>query len=190
MLRVTYESNSPGAADRCETSYDGIDANEFVREKQHVETAGRLRRLLFISAVSPHSGVHVLLEALRTMVTRYPDIRLSIVGHDGNTPREEVFDLADNAGLASVERFYTLSIGERLRTVLSPQPSGAGKYLSYLKEQLSPDLAGKVTFCGGTGNRCALVRHYYDADVFVFRRSATIVLDCHRWRRWRRGSPA
>jgi glycosyltransferase involved in cell wall biosynthesis len=162
------QNEFPSVADRCETSYNGIDANEFVSEKLYLETAGRLRRLLFVGAVSPHSGVHVLLEALRTVVQRYPQIHLSIVGHDGNTPREEVFDLTDHAGLASVERFYSMNIGARLRTMFSPQPSGAGKYLSYLKELLAPDIAGKVTFCGGTGDRCALVQHYYDADVFVF----------------------
>jgi len=37
-----------------------------------------------------------------------------------------------------------------------------------VKEQLSPEIAGKVTFWGGIGDRSKLVQHYYDTDVFVF----------------------
>jgi glycosyltransferase involved in cell wall biosynthesis len=159
----------PKVADRCETFYNGIDPNEFVCERDYAATRERTeKQLLFVGAVSPHSGVHVLLEAFKAVVRKYPDVHLNIVGPDGNYPLGEVFDLSDRAELESVAGFDAGSIRERLRTILSLLPPDTGSYISYLKGQLSPHLAGKVTFWGWIGVRPQLVQHYYGADVFVF----------------------
>ncbi len=156
-------------ADRCETSYNGIDYSEFICERDYAAAARRTeKRLLFVGAVSPHSGVHVLLEAFKAVVCKHPDVRLNIVGPDATYPLAEVFDLRDRAGLASVTGFYAGKLGERLRTILSSPPPAPQSYLSCLQGQLSPDIAEKVAFRGWIGVRRELVQQYYDADVFVF----------------------
>jgi glycosyltransferase involved in cell wall biosynthesis len=146
----------PSLADRCETSYNGIDANEFVCEKDYAAARERTeKRLLFVGAVSPHSGVHVLMEAFKAVVSMYPEVHLNIVGPQANYPLEELFDLKDQAGLASVSRFYS-------------RGGDSAGYLSHLKAQLPPEIARKVTFFGEIGVRSRLVEQYYGAEVFVF----------------------
>ena len=52
----------PVVAGRCETTYNGIDAQEFARDKDY-SASPRKKRILYSGAVSPHKGLHVLLEA-------------------------------------------------------------------------------------------------------------------------------
>ena len=53
----------PMIADRCRTMYNGIDAAEFSRQPNRDLTSGREKRILCSRAVSPHKGLHVLLDA-------------------------------------------------------------------------------------------------------------------------------
>jgi len=158
----------PAIADRCVTTYNGIDAAEFQRERDYSETARRSpKRIMYAGAVSPHKGVHVLLEAFKTVVKRYPDVRLDIVGFQGTYGLEETFDMKDRAALASVAPFYARNYVARLKAKLSLAPADAGTYLSYLKAQLSPDVRDKVAFLGLVP-RSALLDGYFDADIFAF----------------------
>jgi len=82
----------PVVAGRCETTYNGIDAREFSRDKDYsASRQRRMKRILYSGAVSPHKGLHVLLEAFVPVARQYPDVLLDIVGPIGNYPIEREF---------------------------------------------------------------------------------------------------
>jgi glycosyltransferase involved in cell wall biosynthesis len=158
----------PVISDRCETVYNGIDGQEFAREMDY--EAGRRRmvkRILYSGAVSPHKGLHVLLRAFVIVARKYPDVLLEIVGPVGNYPLEENFDLKDKAAIESLRPFYAISLWSILKSKFSSSVPKEGKYLSYLKTNLPPDVAEKVSFLGLI-RREELVDRYYSSDVFAF----------------------
>ncbi len=158
----------PQIADRCETLYSNIDPEEFSREKDY--GAGRRRkqkRILYSGAVSPHKGSHVLLDAFAIVAKEYPDVHLELVGSLRNYPMEETFDMKDRAAIAQVAPFYAKHPMSRLQARLGLKPADAGTYQAYLKNKLTPEIAGKVTFTGFI-KRQDLVSRFYDADIFVF----------------------
>jgi len=159
----------PALADRCETMYNGIDTQEFDHAKDY-DAANRRqeKRLLYIGGVWPHKGAHVLLDAFKIVVARYPRVRLDIVGPGGGSyPLEECFDLADKSTLSSVAPFFAKHPVAVVRAKLGFGPSDRLEYLDLLKAKLAGDLASKVAFHGFL-SRPELVDHYYNADVFAF----------------------
>jgi glycosyltransferase involved in cell wall biosynthesis len=158
----------PEFADRCETTYNGIDHREFSREKDYAGPGRRvIKKIMYAGAVSPHKGVHVLLEAFKRVVAHYPDVHLEIVGFQGTYPLEETFDVQDREMMKSMSPFYAKNHRLRLKARLSLAPRDAGTYLSCLRARISPDIAGKVTFPGMIPRR-DLIDKYYDADIFAF----------------------
>jgi len=155
----------PAIAGRCQTMYNGIDAEEFTRER--VSTCRKTKRILYAGALSPHKGVHVLLEAFALVVKQYPDIELDLVGLQGCYPLAESFDMQDLELMKSVSPFYTRDRISRLKAKLSLAAREAGTYLSQLKERIPPEANGKVAFLGFVP-RPALLDLYYGADIFVF----------------------
>jgi glycosyltransferase involved in cell wall biosynthesis len=159
----------PAFADRCETTYNGIDAQEFAREKDCAALRQRkIKRIFYSGAVSPHKGVHVLVDAFVLVARQYPDVVLDIVGPIGNYPIEENFDLHDDRALIQeLAPFYDTSIWSLFKSAVFRKSSGKGKYLRYLEDRLPADVAGKVTFRGFI-SRSELVDTYYAADIFAF----------------------
>lgn len=158
----------PAIAERCETSSNGIDAGEFSREPDfRTRRERKEKRILYSGAISPHKGVHVLLDAFRLVVERYPNVRLDISGSAGTYPLEETFDVNDEAAIKSVAPLYAKSRLSRVKAKLSLAPPDAGTYQSYLKSKVAANLAGKVSFLGFIP-RPDLIERYYSADVFAF----------------------
>jgi glycosyltransferase involved in cell wall biosynthesis len=158
----------PMSADRLATTYNGIDAVEFNRDRDYRATSRREdKRILYVGAVSPHKGIHVLLDAFKMVVQSYPRVRLDIVGPQVTYPLAETFDLADRAAISSVAPWYENDYVSRLKARLSLAPADAGSYMSRLKSQLSADIAAKVAFRGMIP-RSELVNLYFDADIFAF----------------------
>ena len=159
----------PALADRCETMYNGIDTQEFDRDKDHEANSRRkVKRLLYIGGVWPHKGVHILLDAFKIVVARYPQVRLDIVGPQGGPyPLEECFDLADQNMIPSIAPFFAKHPIAVIKAKLGFGSSDREAYLDLLRAKLTGDLAGKVTFHGFL-SRPELVDQYYNADVFVF----------------------
>jgi glycosyltransferase involved in cell wall biosynthesis len=156
----------PMIASRCQTMYNGIDAVEFSREHQDASPR-REKRILYAGAASPHKGLHDLLEAFSLVVKEYPEVRLDVVGSPGSYPMAETFDLEDRELIESVYPFYAYDWISRMKAKLSLAPPDAGTYLARLKERLSSEARGKITFLGFVP-RPELVDLYYNADVFAF----------------------
>ena len=160
----------PRLADRFETTYNGIDPQEFLREKNYASLRERrIKRILYSGAVSPHKGLHVLLDAFVLVAHKYPEVVLDIVGPIGSYPLEENFDLRDDRELiAQITPFYRdepVVPGRRSR--LFPGAIRKGTYLRYLESRLPADVAEKVSFRGFI-SRAELVESYYESDIFAF----------------------
>ena len=157
----------PTIADRCLTMYNGVDAAEFSRERNRYTPRRREKRILYAGALSPHKGLHVLLEAFSTVVKEYSQTRLDVVGLQANYPLTETFELKDRELIGSVYRFYTYDWVAKTKAKFGWAPAEAGSYLAHLKQQLPPDAKGKVVFHGFVP-RPELVDLYYSADIFAF----------------------
>jgi glycosyltransferase involved in cell wall biosynthesis len=164
------QQDIPPIADRCETMYNGIDTQEFDRDKDYELSCHRNeKRLLYVGGVWPHKGLHVLLDAFAIVAARYPEVRLDIVGPQGGRPYplEECFDLADQTLLQSIAPLFAKKRVALLKSKLGFGAADQGTYLGLLKARLAGDLTGKVTF-HGLRPRPELVDRYYNTDVFVF----------------------
>jgi glycosyltransferase involved in cell wall biosynthesis len=158
----------PVVAHRCGTTYNGVDVQEFPREADYCARKDRkVKRILYSGAVSPHKGVHVLLDAFALVAREYPDVHLDIVGPLENDPIEEKFDLKDVKTIRSMTPLYTSSRWSSLKSLLGPLGLRKSSYLSYLEAKLAPDIAGKVMITGMVP-REELLQRYYSSDVFVF----------------------
>ncbi len=145
----------PSTSSRCETAYNGIEEEDFTSEKDYSALLQRkTKRILCTGAVSPHKGTHILIEAFKQVVQQYPEVHLDIVGPQATYPFEETFDANDHASKQIID---TLQAGI----------FRSGSYLGHLKDQLTPEIAKRVTFYGMV-SRAALLEHYRNADVFAF----------------------
>jgi glycosyltransferase involved in cell wall biosynthesis len=157
----------PMVAARCQTMYNGIDTAEFSRDRRCNAPPRREKRILYAGAVSPHKGLHVLLDAFSIVVSEYPEVRLDVVGSQANYPLAETFDSQERELIESIYPFYAYDWVSRLKAKLSLAPADAGSYLAQLKDRLSAEASGKVAFLGFIP-RPELVDLYYNADVFAF----------------------
>jgi glycosyltransferase involved in cell wall biosynthesis len=159
----------PVVAGRCETTYNGIDAQEFARVKDYsASRQQRTKRILYSGAVSPHKGLHVLLQAFVPVARQYPDVQLDIVGPIGNYPIEENFDLRDQKQtIRTLAPFYAMNPWSVIRSKLLRKGTDHEGYLRYLKASLPADVAARVSFLGMIP-RSELVDRYYAADIFAF----------------------
>jgi glycosyltransferase involved in cell wall biosynthesis len=139
----------PEFADRCCTFYNGITPGEFQQPKDYAALKARpVKRILYAGAVSPHKGIHTLIDAFNLVAQHFPDVELDIVGMPVNDPIEENFALDDTATIAKMRPLYS-------------------DYLGQLRDRLSPLAASKVNFLG-TISREALVTRFREADIFAF----------------------
>ncbi len=158
----------PLIAHRCATTYNGVDVQEFPREADYCAGRNRkVKRILYSGAVSPHKGVHVLLDAFALVAREYPDVHLDIVGPLGNYPLEEKFDLKDVKTIRSVRPLYTSGRWSSRKSLLGALGLCKPSYLTYLEGKLTPDIAGKVMITGMVP-RQELLQRYYSSDVFAF----------------------
>jgi len=158
----------PAIADRCETTYNGIDALEFSREPDRYRTPQNPKRILYSGAVSPHKGLHVLIDAFKLVAERHQNVRLDISGPIVSYEFEEVFDLRDDRDqLDKLAHFYARGAMPYLKTKFSSAPSPSEAYLAHLKQLVPENLRDRVTFLGMIP-RSELVDRYYTSDVFAF----------------------
>jgi glycosyltransferase involved in cell wall biosynthesis len=154
-------------ADRCEVIYNGIDSREFVREKEYRSSQDKPKRILYAGAISPHRGLHVLLDAFKIVVRQYPNVRLDLVGPEGNYALQDTFDIRDGALRKSVAPYYAFKPWSFLKAKLFPQSLKRSSYRSYLEGMVPAEVAERVKFHGLVRHRAELIEHYYAGDIFV-----------------------
>jgi glycosyltransferase involved in cell wall biosynthesis len=157
----------PMIADRCRTIYNAIDAAEFSRKRNFDAPPRQEKRILYAGAVSPHKGIHVLLDAFSLLIKEYPEVRLDVVGPQANYPLAENFEFQERELIETIFSFYSYDWTSKLKAKLGLAPQDAGTYLAHLKQRLSKEASGKVAFRGFVP-RSELVDLYYSADIFAF----------------------
>jgi glycosyltransferase involved in cell wall biosynthesis len=158
----------PAIADRCEVTYNGIDAREFTRERDYsASRGGKLKRILYAGAISPHRGLHILLEAFKTVAEKYPNVHLDLVGPQGNYALQETFDIRDQVLRKSVAPYYVFRPLSLVKGKLFPGFPNRASYKSCLEGMMPAKVAEKVTFHGWVGHRPQLIEHYYQGSIFV-----------------------
>ena len=158
----------PAIAGRCEVMYNGIDAREFTRVKGYAAAgAGKPKRILYAGAISPHRGLHVLLQAFNIVVQQFPNVHLDLVGPQGDYALQETFDIRDSALRKSVAPYYAFKPWSLLKSKLFPASPNRASYKSGLEAMMTPEVAQRVSFHGWVGHRPQLIEHYYQGDIFV-----------------------
>jgi glycosyltransferase involved in cell wall biosynthesis len=158
----------PAVARRCATTYNGVDVQEFPTDADYrARSKRKVKRILYCGAVSPHKGVHVLLEAFALVARAFPDVHLDVVGPWGNYPMEENFDLNDVETIKTVAPLYATRHRSLLKSLLNHGSSLKSEYLTHLEANLPPDIASKVSILGMIP-RQELLDRYYSSDVFAF----------------------
>jgi glycosyltransferase involved in cell wall biosynthesis len=158
----------PQFADRCETTYNGVDVQEFPHEKDYSAERNRtVKHILYSGAISPHKGLHVLFEAFVKLARQCPDVHLDIVGPIGNYPIEENFDFKDVETIKAVAPYYSTSRVSLIKSKLNRKRAPKSVYLDRLKSSLPDDVSSKVTIWGMIPRQDLLAR-YYSSDIFAF----------------------
>jgi glycosyltransferase involved in cell wall biosynthesis len=137
----------PAHEAKCKTVYNGVPLPADVVERDRKPDDSF--HLLYVGRVSPEKGIHVLLEAFREVATRFPNVKLDIIGATNPAPREFIVALSDNPKVSKLDRFYD------------------GGYASHLAKIMNGKLKDSVSFLGEIPN-VKLEEHYRSADVFVF----------------------
>jgi glycosyltransferase involved in cell wall biosynthesis len=136
----------PQHATRCMTIYNGVDTDA---PPARTEEATSAIQFLNVGRVSPEKGLHVLLDALEDVIRSHPRLELTILGEESPVPYEFAVKISSDDLVKDLGRFY------------------GGSYLQRLRDQMSPELAERVTFVDRVPHE--QTRQYYsDADVFVF----------------------
>jgi glycosyltransferase involved in cell wall biosynthesis len=147
----------PKLAGNCRTFHNAVDPNKFScsRDDEGIST-NSVKRLLYVGRLSPEKGLHVLLEAYKRVIKRYPNLELDIVGGIGEAPVEFTVLLSDDDKTADLAAFYT-----------NNGRSGYGSYFAHLQQQLPTDAAATVHFIGAI-EQSKLSQYYSKADILVF----------------------
>lgn len=142
----------PEVADRCHTVNNGIDAEKFKAGPQQADQRGR-GRLVFVGRVSPEKGVHVLLDAMRLLVKRFPQLELKIVGPVEGAPYEFIVLLSDDPLVGRLARFWH----PRTKTE---------QYSSYMANAVDASLINRVQVHGPVPYD-EISGHYSQADIAI-----------------------
>ncbi len=138
----------PQLADRCHTLPNGIDPDEFRAAKDHRNRTGPVT-IMFAGSVSPHKGLHLLIDAYARVAQIHPDTRLQIVGPLHTVPPSETFPMDDPALVRRIAALYE------------------GNYAEQLREQIPRELRDRVEITDALP-RSELLARYAAADIFVF----------------------
>ncbi len=142
----------PQIAEHCQTVYGGVDASLFLAGKD-AGTTNQTKRVLFVGRVSPEKGVHILLNAFKKAVERYPEAQLEIVGSQWQLPYEFFVALSDDPRASDLASFY---IGN----------SGLSYFHHLQRQSLLLNIAKSVTFTGFIPHMYVMNK-YRDAKVLV-----------------------
>ena len=144
----------PELHERTFTLYDGVEPSEFTSELQVPATSN----IVFAGQVSPHKGVHDLIDAFILLAPEVPAATLTIVGPQASIPLDEVVPSGDVETRRRLAPFYAKSVNGR---------SAAPNYTAILRERIPSDLSHRVNFAGHV-TREELLAYMREARVFAF----------------------
>ncbi|NET07413.1 MAG: tetratricopeptide repeat protein [Symploca sp. SIO2B6] len=150
----------PQFAQRCQVIANGVNVERFINSyllDQNLTNKNSVKRLLFVGRVCPEKGVHVLLEAFKKVIAKYPETQLTLVGPLGVIPYEYLVALSDDPKVADLASFHS-----------------DDSWISYLKKQISQlnsqvdtNVASPVSLAGLVPPS-NLAKYYQQTDIFIF----------------------
>ena len=167
-LSTRMRSALPEFASRIRTVHNPVDVGHFTPDSSE-RRSREAPTVLFVGRLSPEKGLHVLLEAFRTVARENPDLRLDIVGSEGVAPFHLFASLGDSGVVASIRPFYDTTPWARLRTRLRGEYPRRLRWLedtSYFGRLQRMAIKNRVRFLGHVANE-KLPEHYRRAAVCV-----------------------
>ena len=153
----------PEIAGRCHTVFNGVDPNRFTDSRTGRATE-RGSQILFVGRLSPEKGIHILIDAFRRLLERFPDSRLDLIGAAGLLPYSYYLGLTQDRPSLSLHQFYGVTLWGKIKRQLLQKNTS---YLAELRNGLSQEIQRRITFHGPIHNR-DVAEFYRKADVFVF----------------------
>jgi glycosyltransferase involved in cell wall biosynthesis len=126
----------PEFSARCKTIYNGTDLSQFAPQEDSELQKKDGPTLLFVGRISPEKGIHVLLDAFRIVLKKFPDARLQIVGPIGSAPPQFHVAISDDKRVQELAQFYNLP------------PARPDFYYQQLLKKLSASEMQNVSLCG------------------------------------------
>lgn len=112
-VKQTIDAAHPSFADRVRTLHNGVDPLRFTPKPRRTS-----QRVIYVGRISPEKGPHVLVEAMKLVVSACPRALLEIVGPDAQQPRHYLTVLGNRLLDPSRPGFAALSArgyAQRLR---------------------------------------------------------------------------
>ena len=139
---------------------NGVDLSAFTPLEAGADTA----RVLNVGRVSPEKGLHVLMQAMNSVLERRSDARLELVGAPGLLPYTHVRLFGHDQHWMSLDAFYGRTAPQRLWNQLVRK--GPRDYIDALGMLMSPAAAEATSFAGHV-RHADLPARYAAAGLFV-----------------------
>lgn len=142
----------PGLKASVKTLYNGVNSGfqEVSQGPSAESTDGNSIKILYVGRISPEKGLHVLLDAMRVVWRRDPNILVQIAGPHALAPKEYVDPFDKDCLLRPLNDFYR----------------HPGRYADHLRRQLNSDEAARVRYLGQIPNS-ELATRYARSDLVV-----------------------
>ena len=139
----------PYLRSKCHVVFNGTDVEHFVPSMDAVvANPPNPLRILFVGRISPEKGLHLLVDAFKTVAHSFPTASLEVIGGVGSLPADFIVSLSNDPNVRGLESFYR------------------GDYFVEIKGRIPDNLKDRVIFHGNVAHR-DLVAHYAKATVFV-----------------------
>ena len=139
---------------------NGVDASSFLPTEADPDGA----RVLNVGRVSPEKGLHVLMQAMNSVLERRGDARLELIGAPGLLPYTHVRLFGHDRHWMSLDAFYGRTPPQRFWNQLVRK--GPRDYIDALKMLMSPAAAEATSFAGHV-RHADLPARYAGASLFV-----------------------
>jgi glycosyltransferase involved in cell wall biosynthesis len=137
----------PSLAQRCRHIYNGVNLTLFARPPG---IQPKPKQLLYVGRIAPEKGVHILLDAFRTVLAQHPDSHLELIGPEIVIPLEGLFPICDDPHVLQIESYFR-----------------PGAYAELLRAKLSKLPPGSVSSFNNGIELTELVSHYHSASIFA-----------------------
>jgi glycosyltransferase involved in cell wall biosynthesis len=138
----------PHYAERCATVYNGTDLYESSSQSDELGKGRSGKRFIFLGRVSPEKGIHILVDAFKTVVAREPEAELVIIGGAHIPPLSFIVEQSSDPMVRDLRRFYT------------------SDYLEYLRSQADGTIGDRISLVGYVPHN-QLISYLRSADVLV-----------------------
>jgi glycosyltransferase involved in cell wall biosynthesis len=128
----------PEFAPRCRTVYNGVDVDAFAPTPAAGNRGDDRKHVLFVGRITPEKALHVMIESLKLVRDRFPDLQVDIVGPDAETPKSYIVDLSDDDRVRSLAAEYDGRYYERLQSLARNRLGDAARFSGLVHQSHLP----------------------------------------------------